>query len=149
VVTSAAVGQPDAYAGEIPVLYVVLRENTPEILADLHAHMRRSVPEPPARPKSIVALPALPITAAGKVDKLALRRDAAMRVTKECIGALPAFAGRKVEMTADDGPGGRMLVTVTFAEPSDDSESQIEAADRLLSGFPFDHKIVFRDEARR
>ena len=150
VVTSAAVGQPDAYAGEIPALYVVLRENTPEILADLHAHMRLSVPEPPARPKSIVALPALPITAAGKVDKPALRRDAAVRVTKECIGALPAFAGRKVEMTARDGPGGRMLVTVTFAEPSDDSESLVEVAERLLSGFPFDHKIVFPNgEARR
>ena len=47
-------------------------------------------------------------------------------------------------------PFGRMLVTVTFAEPSDDSESLVEVAERLLSGFPFDHKIVFPNgEARR
>jgi fatty-acyl-CoA synthase len=92
VVTSAAVGRPDAYAGEIPTLYVVLREKSPEILADLHEHMRRTVPEPPARPKSIVPLPALPMTAAGKIDKPALRRDSAVRVAKDILDASPAFA---------------------------------------------------------
>jgi fatty-acyl-CoA synthase len=146
VVTSASVGRPDAYAGEVPSLYVVLHENTPEILADLHAHMRRTVPEPPARPKSIVPLSALPITAAGKVDKPALRRDAAARVAKESIGALPAFAGSDVEITAHDGTGGRILVTVTLVETTDDNEDLTVVADRLLSGFPFDHQIVFRNE---
>jgi fatty-acyl-CoA synthase len=149
VVTSAAVGRPDAYAGEVPSLYVVLRENTPEVLTDLHAHMGRTVPEPPARPKSIVPLPALPITAAGKVDKPALRRDAAVRVAKESIGTLPAFAGSDVEITAHDGTGGRTLVTVTLAEATDDNEDQTVVADRLLSGFPFDHTFVFRDKEMR
>jgi fatty-acyl-CoA synthase len=146
VITSAAVGRPDAYAGEIPTLYVVLRENTPEVLADLHAHMGRTVPEPPARPKLIVPLPALPITAAGKVDKPALRRDAAARVAKESIGALPAFARSDLEITAHDGPGGRIVVTVTLAETAHDNKDLTEVADRLLPGFPFDHKIVFRNE---
>jgi fatty-acyl-CoA synthase len=146
VVTSAAVGQPDAYAGEIPALYVVLRENTPEILADLHAHMRRTVPEPPARPKSIVPLPALPITAAGKVDKPALRRDAAVRVAKETIGALPAFAGPDVDVIAHNELSGQVVVTVSLAKATESDEGLTEVADRLLSGFPFDHKIVFRNE---
>ena len=145
VVTSAAVGQPDAYAGEIPTLYVVLRENTPEILADLHAHLRLSVPEPPARPKSIIALPALPITAAGKVDKPALRRDAAVRVAKETIGALPAFAGPDVDVIAHNEPSGQVVVTVSLAKATESDEGLTDAADRLLSGFPFDHKIVFRN----
>jgi fatty-acyl-CoA synthase len=149
VVTSAAVGRPDVYAGEIPTLYVVLRDSKPEILADLHAHMRRTVPEPPARPNLIVPLPALPITAAGKVDKPALRRDAAARMVKELIGTLPAFAGRDVEITAHDGPSGRLVVTVTLAEETDNSEELKSLADRLLSGFNFDHEVVFRnDEAR-
>jgi fatty-acyl-CoA synthase len=146
VVTSAAVGRPDAYAGEIPTLYVVLRENTPDILADLHAHMGRTVPEPPARPKSIVPLPALPITAAGKVDKPALRRDAAVRVAKETIGALPAFAGPDVDVIAHNEPSGQVVVTVSLAKATESDEGLTEVADRLLSGFPFDHKIVFRNE---
>jgi fatty-acyl-CoA synthase len=146
VVTSAAVGRPDAYAGEVPMLYVVLRASTPDILADLHAHMGRTVPEPPARPKSIVPLPALPITAAGKVDKPALRRDAAVRVAKETIGALPAFAGPDLDVIAHDEPSGRVVVTVSLAKATESSEDLIAVGDRLLSGFPFDHKIEFRDE---
>jgi acyl-coenzyme A synthetase/AMP-(fatty) acid ligase len=70
VVTSAAVGRPDVYAGEIPTLYVVLRENSPEMLADLHEHVRYAVPEPPARPKSIVPLSALPMTPQAKLTSL-------------------------------------------------------------------------------
>jgi fatty-acyl-CoA synthase len=146
VVTSAAVGRPDAYAGEMPTLYVVLRENTPDILADLHAHMGRTVPEPPARPKSIVPLPALPITAAGKVDKPALRRDAAVRVAKETIGALPAFAEPDVDVIAHNEPSGQVVVTVSLAKATESDEGLTEATERFLSGFPFDHKIVFRNE---
>jgi hypothetical protein len=132
--------------GEVPMLYVVLRASTSEILADLHAHMRQTVPEPPARPKSIVPLPALPITAAGKVDKPALRRDAAVRVAKETIGALPAFAGPDVDVIAHNEPSGQVVVTVSLAKATESDEGLTEAAERLLSGFPFDHKIVFRNE---
>jgi fatty-acyl-CoA synthase len=146
VVTSAAVGRPDVYAGEIPTLYVVLRENSPKMLADLHKHMRRSVPEPPARPKLIVPLPALPMTAAGKVDKPALRRDAARRVAQEILDASPAFDASAIDITADTGPGGRIVVTVTVAEGTESSEYLAAVADGLLSGFQFDHRIVFRKE---
>jgi fatty-acyl-CoA synthase len=146
VVTSAAVGRPDVYAGEIPTLYVVLREESPEILADLHEHMRRTVPEPPARPKSIVPLPALPMTAAGKIDKPALRRDAATRVAKKILDASPAFLASAIDIAAHHGPGGRMVVTVTVADGVASSDDLAGAADHLLSGFQFDHRIVFRKE---
>jgi fatty-acyl-CoA synthase len=146
VVTSAAVGRPDAYAGEVPTLYVVLREKSPEMLADLHEHMRRTVPEPPARPRSIVPLLALPMTAAGKIDKPALRRDAAARVAKEILDASPAFTASAVDITAHHERGGRMVVTLTVADGAESSEDLAQAADRLLSRFPFGHRIVFRKE---
>jgi len=149
VITSAAIGRPDAYAGEVPSLYVVLCENTPEIVADLHAHLRRTVPEPPARPKSIVPLSELPITAAGKIDKPALRRDAAARVAKESIGALPTFAGADVEVTAHDGTGGRIVVTISLPEVADDNQGLTAVADRVRSAFPFDCDIVFGNEKTR
>jgi fatty-acyl-CoA synthase len=146
VVTSAAVGRPDVYAGEIPTLYVVLRENSPELLVDLHEHMRRTVPEPPARPKSIVPLPALPMTPTGKVDKPALRRDAAARVAREILGASPAFVASVLDISADTGPGGHMVVTITLADKRESNEDLIAAADRLLSGLSFGHRLVFRKE---
>jgi len=83
VITSAAVGQPDGYRAEVPALYVVLRRKDPEIIADLEAHIRRKLPVPGAWPKWIVPLSALPLTAAGAIDHLALRRDAAARAANE------------------------------------------------------------------
>jgi fatty-acyl-CoA synthase len=151
VISSAAVGKPDAYAGEIPTLYVVLRQHGPAIMDDLHAHMRRTVPEPPARPKSIIPLPALPMTAAGKVDKTALRRDAAARVAKDFLDASPAFHGMNADVTADHGPDGRMIVTIRLAAAGRAGKESAKIAALALSRFPFEHKLVFtttdRDDA--
>ena len=84
VITSAAVGRPDGYRAEVPALYVVLRRKDPEIIADLEAHIRRKLPGVPgAWPKWIVPLSALPLTAGGAIDHLALRRDAAARAANE------------------------------------------------------------------
>jgi hypothetical protein len=38
-------------------------------------------------------------------------------------------------------------VTVTLAETTHDNKDLTEVADRLLSGLPFDHEIVLRNEA--
>jgi hypothetical protein len=40
-------------------------------------------------------------------------------------------------------------VAVTLAETTHDNKDLTEAADRLLSAFPFDHEIVFRNEETR
>jgi fatty-acyl-CoA synthase len=146
VVASAAVGRPDAYAGETPMLYVVLRKETPEILADLGDHMQRSVPEPPARPKTIVSIPSLPLTGPGKVDKQSLRRDAAVRAAKEALDAMPTFAGSSARVDARDGPGGRIVVVVTLTNPASTGEDPAALIARNLSRFQFDHEVLVREQ---
>jgi hypothetical protein len=39
-----------------------------------------------------------------------------------------------------------MVVTITLADGAESSEDLAVAAGRLLSGFPFDHRIVFRKD---
>lgn len=75
---SSAVGMPDAYAGEVPVLFVVPSPGQTIDLAQLREHLEHNVNEPPARPKRVVLLEALPVTAVGKIFKPALR-DLAVR----------------------------------------------------------------------
>jgi hypothetical protein len=91
------------------------------------------------------------MTPAGKIDKSALRRDAASRVAKEMLDTSPGFSTVNTEITAEDGPNGRIVVTVTLPEQNGRGQENLaEAGARLLSGFPFDHKIVVRDpESRR
>ncbi|MBR0692574.1 AMP-binding protein [Bradyrhizobium lablabi] len=70
---SSAVGMPDAYAGEVPILFVVPSPNQTIDLAQLRDHLELNVHEPPARPKRVVLLDTLPVTAVGKIFKPMLR----------------------------------------------------------------------------
>ena len=73
----AAVGLPDVYAGELPVVFVTLVPGAAVTEAALLAFVRERVDEPPARPKSVTILRAMPMTAVGKIFKPELRQLAA------------------------------------------------------------------------
>ena len=73
----AAVGQPDAYAGELPVVFVTLKPGAQASEDELLAYVRERVDEPPARPKSVTVLPSMPMTLVGKIFKPELRQLAA------------------------------------------------------------------------
>lgn len=70
---SAAVGMPDQYAGEVPVLFVVPKSGGQVDLAVLHDTLKTRLHEPPARPRHIMVIDELPVTAVGKIFKPALR----------------------------------------------------------------------------
>lgn len=72
VAMAAAVGRPDAHAGEVPVVYVQLRAGQQVDTQELMAHAQAHVAERAAWPKQIEVLPALPTTAIGKIFKPAL-----------------------------------------------------------------------------
>lgn len=93
VALAVAIGKPDAYAGELPVAYVQLRPGA-EVSADaLLEFARERIPERAAVPKEIVFLPALPLTAIGKVHKQTLKFDATRRVAEEVVRAIAGAAG--------------------------------------------------------
>ena len=75
----AAVGEPDAYAGELPVVFVTLKPGAYAQEAELLAFVRDRVDEPPARPKSVTVLATMPMTLVGKIFKPELRQLAANR----------------------------------------------------------------------
>ncbi|MCX8508571.1 MAG: AMP-binding protein, partial [Rhodobacteraceae bacterium] len=75
-----AIGQPDAFAGELPCVYVELVKGASATVADLQAWAADHIPERAAIPKHIEILPELPKTAVGKIFKPDLRRLAMARV---------------------------------------------------------------------
>lgn len=85
VAAAAAVGQPDAYAGERPVCYVTLKPNQTVTAEELLILAQRDIPERPAWPSAIHILDELPLTAVGKIYKPALRANAALRVITPLI----------------------------------------------------------------
>jgi fatty-acyl-CoA synthase len=86
---AAAVGEPDEYAGEIPVAFVVLKPGSNLDMLQLVEFAARHIPERPAVPKRIDVLSSLPLTAVGKVYKPALRLRAIERVITDRLRAHP------------------------------------------------------------
>jgi len=88
VALAAAVGKPDAYAGEIPVAYIELRPGEGVSADDLIAFARDRIPERAAVPKEIIIVPKLPVTAIGKVHKQTLKLEITRRAAEECVRAV-------------------------------------------------------------
>lgn len=94
VALAAAVGKPDAYAGEVPVVYVQLRSNAPVDAETLLAFARALISERAAIPREVVILPSLPVTAIGKVHKQTLKLDISRRAMEEVVRQIVGAEGR-------------------------------------------------------
>ncbi|WP_088287433.1 acyl-CoA synthetase [Ideonella sp. A 288] len=74
---AAVVARPDARAGEVPVAFVSLKPGALADPAQLLAACRQRLGDPVAAPVQLTVLQQLPMTAVGKLDKVALRALAA------------------------------------------------------------------------
>ena len=127
---SSAVGMPDAYAGEVPILFVVPSPDQAIDLRLLQDHIERNINEPPANPKRIVLLEALPVTAVGKIFKPALR-DLAVKekVRAEIDRIFGAATKADIHVNKDD----KLNTLVRILLDSDDAIRMQELAESLSS----------------
>lgn len=127
VAISAAVGMPDQYAGEVPILFVVPAPGAKVVLDALKAHLESDIHEPPARPKSILVIDALPVTAVGKIFKPVLR-DLAIeeKVRLETERVCGESTTATVSVSLDDQK--RTVVDVAVSGAGPDKIAQLDAA---------------------
>ena len=81
----AAVGAPDAYAGELPVAFATLKPGAQVSAEELLAFTAERVDEAPAKPKRITLLERMPVTNVGKIYKPELRTLATGAVVQGLI----------------------------------------------------------------
>ena len=125
---AAAVGRPDAHAGELPVVYVQLKESSTVTSEELLEFAKSKILERAAWPKQIHIVDQLPLTAIGKIFKLELRH-------KEIADALTqALARSNVNVlnlsVAEDKTLGT-VINVSLAK------NDVDEATRILGLFPF------------
>jgi fatty-acyl-CoA synthase len=90
---AAAIGQPDAAKGEMPIAYVQLKPGATTSVEELLALCREQVQERAAVPVQIQITSQIPLTAVGKINKPALRADAMLRVARDQAAAIIGNAG--------------------------------------------------------
>ncbi len=119
VVLAAAVGQPDAYAGELPVVYVELKPGSHVSADELRDFAETEISERPAWPREVHVVPQVPLTAVGKIFKPSLRQDAVEQVVRSLLDE----AGLSGSVTASGGGSGlrglQVEVILRDASPAD------------------------------
>jgi len=123
---SGAVAQPDAYAGELPCVYVELREGARVSAEALKDFAAEHVSERAARPAHVEIVAELPKTAVGKVFKPALRRAAISRVYAAALADKRIVA--RVETVEDPALG-------LVAEVAPEGPASVEAIGEALGAF--------------
>ncbi|MFS2166237.1 acyl-CoA synthetase [Variovorax sp. Varisp62] len=89
----AAVGAPDAYAGELPVIFATLVPGASATEEELLAFTAARVDEAPARPKWVSVIGTMPMTNVGKIYKPELRAMAALYVVNAAVAEACAELG--------------------------------------------------------
>lgn len=102
---AAAVGRPDSYAGEVPILFVQLKPDVRLEENELLEFVRPLIVERAAIPKSVHILGVMPLSGPGKISKLILRREAARQVFQHEADAI-AGSGKIAVSVHDDARHG-------------------------------------------
>jgi fatty-acyl-CoA synthase len=114
VALAAVVGQPDAYAGELPVAYVQLKPGATVQVQALIDFVRERTPERAAVPVDLYLIDAMPLTGVGKIFKPTLRWDAAQRAVQRLVSDLQSGAATiAVGVGADATHGSLITVSVS------------------------------------
>jgi len=140
----AAVGAPDAYAGELPVVFATLVPGGAATEDELLAFTAARVDEAPAKPKWVALVDALPMTNVGKIYKPELRAMAASRVVAATVAELCAELGLPEAARPSVTHEGESLVRVTI-DPAAAGAQSAALAERLrkaLEPLPFKTRVA-------
>lgn len=134
---AAAVGRPDAHAGELPVAYVQLKPGANATDQELLSFAKEQIGERAAIPKFIRILTALPLTGVGKIFKPELRQ-------REIVDALSTalhesdIAFFRLVVINDPHLGMQVEISVT-------GRSTAEAARKVVGLFSLNCKFLSVD----
>ena len=108
---AAAVGRPDAYAGEVPMLFVAAQPGAVIDAQALADFVRNRILEPPAQPRNVAILQEMPVTPVGKIFKPKLREIEAFEAARDLLKAEGIGETVKVEAITDPSRGLYLLVS--------------------------------------
>jgi fatty-acyl-CoA synthase len=138
---AAVVGQPDAYAGELPVAYVQLKPGAKTQPSELIEYIRARTPERAAVPVNVYPIEAIPLTAVGKVFKPDLRWDAARRVFSQALAHL-SNQGVEVAVNVGAHPTHGSMATITLRGVPDAARPSLEQqVHERLGAYAMRHEV--------
>ncbi|MCB1475070.1 MAG: AMP-binding protein [Rhodobiaceae bacterium] len=139
---SAAIGRPDARRGEMPIAYVQLKAGSDVSADELIALCQEQISERAAVPIEIITLPAMPMTAVGKIAKPQLRVDATTRVVREVVSQMAPSA--EIRDVTVDQTGKRPVARIALTVPESEKASVTQKLEEAFTSFEFSTELSFQ-----
>jgi len=142
----AAVGAPDAYAGELPVIFATLVPGASATEDELLAFTSARVDEAPARPKWVSVIATMPMTNVGKIYKPELRAMAARQVVAATVAEVCTALGLSDAAQPAVSTEGESLVHVQIdaAAAGTQAATLQERLHKALEPLPFKTRIALK-----
>ncbi|OEZ31883.1 acyl-CoA synthetase [Variovorax boronicumulans] len=142
----AAVGAPDAYAGELPVIFATLVPGASATEDELLAFTSARVDEAPARPKWVSVIATMPMTNVGKIYKPELRAMAARQVVAATVAEVCAALGVGDAAQPAVTTEGESLVHVQIDAAATGAQAAAlqERLQKALEPLPFKTRIALK-----
>ncbi|MBE7635510.1 acyl-CoA synthetase [Sneathiella sp. P13V-1] len=142
---AAAVGRPDAYAGEIPVAYVELIPGSNTSADEIRKFAEENIFERPALPAEVILIDEMPVTAVGKIFKPSLRYDIIARTFQPLLNDLN-LQGVTFNVTVGAEGSHGIVATVEVIVQSNVNKTEIEQAVLdILGTYPVKYRLSFDD----
>ncbi len=141
---AAAVGRPDAYAGEIPVAYVELKADAKVTADELRQFAEERIFERPALPAEVILIDHMPVTAVGKIFKPDLRYDIIERTYRPLLAEI---AGDCILFDISVGAEGShgILASVTVTVDAENKKPTLsEKIQDILGPYPVNYRLFFK-----
>lgn len=131
---AAAVGRPDAHAGELPVAYVQLRAGARVTEIELAEFLKGEIGERAALPRQVRIIEQMPLTGVGKIFKPALKQ----RETADALEAALHEAGVAIcDLSVRDDKAKGLVVDVQLAAGASATDAR-----KALGRFPFPFTVA-------
>jgi fatty-acyl-CoA synthase len=140
---AAAVGKPDAYAGELPIAYVQLKPGADVSASELAAYAKQHIVERAAAPTEVILVDEIPKTGIDKVFKPALRFDAIRRSYENVIAEHPDIKINATVRVDSDPSAGVMASVLLRGSKSAEQEALVTSA---LSHFTTQFSVQWTSE---
>ncbi|HMS05848.1 MAG TPA: acyl-CoA synthetase [Burkholderiaceae bacterium] len=138
---AALVGEPDAYAGELPVAYVQLKPGAKAEPAELIRWVASHTPERAAVPTQLYIVDNILLTAVGKVFKPFLRKDAAVRAVHRLLKATLQQENCAADAQVESHPEYGSLLKVQVSGPEQARERVLPLIKTKLDPMPLRNHI--------
>jgi fatty-acyl-CoA synthase len=143
----AAVGRPDAHAGEVPVAYVEISQGASLSPDQIMQWAREHIGERAALPKEIHIVDQIPLTAVGKIFKPALRWDATRRIYEAELEKLGQMVESVQVQVGEDKVHGTLALIRIKATPDADQNEIKKRITEILARYTIHYEIIFDDNA--